>query len=85
LDGGCCAGYDTGMKFVSMTGAELMKLASEEEAPELRAAGVTDQCEIRINEQGDIEVRRRGTWNVIGGLLGDYKSRIRRLTGHDWS
>ena len=26
-----------------------------------------------------------GTWAIIGGLLGDYQSRIKRLTGLDWS
>jgi len=74
-----------GMKFVEITGATLLQLANEDEIPGLRAAGVTDRCQVRINRQGDIEVRRGNSWNVIGGLLGDYESRIRKLTGQDWS
>ena len=37
------------------------------------------------NPQGDIEIQQRGSWVVIGGLLGDYAARIRTLTGLDWN
>ncbi len=73
------------MKFVEITGAMLMQLADDDEAPQLRSAGVRDDSQVRINPQGDIEILQRGTWSVIGGLLGDYKTRIRKLTGRDWS
>ena len=39
---------------------------------------------VRINEHGDIEVRRPGRWDVIGGLLGDYVDRVKVKTGLDW-
>jgi hypothetical protein len=72
------------MKFVQITGAELLQLATSDEVPELRAAGVHDDSLVRINPQGDIEVRQNGAWSVIGGLLGDFPARIKRLTGKDW-
>ena len=73
------------MQFVEISGAVLLMLADEDEAPQLRAAGVTDNSKIRINRQGDIEMLQQGAWAVIGGLLGDYESRIKKLTGLGWS
>lgn len=73
------------MKFVEITGDVLLKLAEKDEIPQLRAAGVTETSEVRINKQGDIELRQRGSWAVIGGLLGDYENRIKRITGLDWN
>jgi hypothetical protein len=52
---------------------------------ELRAAGLTDKCLVRINQQGDIEVRRRDRWDVIGGLLGEFDHRIKKETGREWA
>jgi hypothetical protein len=73
------------MKFVEITGAVLLHMAEAEEIPPLRTAGVTEDSKIRINQQGDIELLQHGSWRVIGGLLGDYRARIKRLTGLDWS
>jgi hypothetical protein len=73
------------MKFVEINGATLLKLTDSEEIPQLRAAGVMEDSQIRINPQGDIEILHRNGWTVIGGLLGDYENRIRKLTGLDWS
>jgi hypothetical protein len=73
------------MKFVEINGATLLKLVGNEEIPGLRAAGVSDKSQIRINPQGDIELFNHGSWSIIGGLLGDYENRIRKLTGRDWS
>ena len=73
------------MKFVEINGATLLRLADPQEIPQLRAAGVTDESKIRINPQGDVEILQRGGWTVIGGLLGDFESRIKKLTGLDWS
>ncbi|HTM53116.1 MAG TPA: hypothetical protein VL175_03775 [Pirellulales bacterium] len=73
------------MKFVEINGATLLKLTDENEVRQLRAAGVKDDSKIRINPQGDIELMQRGGWSVIGGLLGDYTSRIKKLTGLDWN
>ncbi len=72
------------MNFVEIDGAMLLQLVSEEEIADLRSAGVQDESQIRINPQGDIEIRRGGHWSIIGGILGDYANRIRRLTGKDW-
>ena len=77
--------WRAGMKFVEITGATLLKLTDSNEVPQLRAAGVTDESKIRINPQGDIEILQLGGWTVIGGLLGDYANRIKKLTGLDWS
>jgi len=75
------------MKFIEMRGSQLMHLLSPEEIKpeELRKAGLTDKCLVRVNLQGDIEVRRRNSWDVIGGLLGDYEHRIKQETGLDWA
>ena len=58
------------MKFVEITGALLMQLAEADEIPQLRSSGVKDDSKVRINPQGDIEIFQRGSWAVIGGLLG---------------
>jgi hypothetical protein len=75
------------MKFIEMSGATLKSLLSEDEMkPEqLASAGVSDESIVRVNEQGDIEVRRPDNWDVIGGLLGDFAERIRRGTGFEWA
>jgi hypothetical protein len=75
------------MKFIEMTGQTLARIVADDlTAPiDLKAASVTDGTIVRINEQGDIEVRRRADWDVIGGLLGDYDERVRAATGLDWA
>ena len=75
------------MQFFEMSGKVLLQIL-EKDGPtpeELTAAGVTDDSLIRINRQGDIEIRRRNRWDIVGGLLGDFESRIRRVTGLDWA
>lgn len=75
------------MQFIEMSGKALTRLVSEDElqADELARIGVTDESMVRINRQGDIEIRRRDRWDVIGGLLGDFDHRVRRETGLDWA
>ncbi len=73
------------MKFVEITGATLLELADSDQIDGLHAAGVTEKSKIRINPQGDIEIHQKGGWSIIGGLLGDYANRIRKLTGLDWA
>ena len=75
------------MQFIEMTGATLKSLLAEDEmdAAQMLSAGVTDTCIVRVNQQGDIEVRRPEGWDVIGGLLGDFVDRIRAKTGFDWA
>lgn len=72
------------MRFIEMSGATLLELADEDQVPQLREAGVSDTVRIRINPQGDVEMLKGSHWSVIGGLLGDYAHRIKRLTGQDW-
>jgi hypothetical protein len=74
------------MKFVELTGRTLARIVREDEIPgtDLSSVGVLDDSVVRINEQGDIELRRTDGWDVIGGLLGDFRSRIRQHTGMEW-
>ena len=74
------------MRFVELSGMTLVQLINDDEIPEsdLRNAGVTDHSVVRVNEQGAIELRREKGWDVIGGLLGDFHTRIRRHTGMEW-
>ena len=74
------------MRFIEMTGRTLAQVinAGELHAVDLSAAQVEPETIVRINEQGDIEVRRQDQWDVIGGLLGDYRERAKRVTGLDW-
>ena len=74
------------MKFVEVTGKSLAQIVNEGElsAADLAAVGIADDTIVRINEQGDIEVRRRDGWDVVGGLLGDYEERVKRISGLEW-
>lgn len=75
------------MRFIEMTGRTLARVVTEKElsGADLVRARITDDTVVRINEQGDIEVRRRDQWDLIGGLLGEYAERIQRITGLDWA
>lgn len=75
------------MGFIEMTGATLRSLLLEDELPPggLEAAGVHEGAIVRINRQGDIEVRRPQGWEVVGGLIGSFEARIRDVTGLDWA
>jgi hypothetical protein len=75
------------MRFIELSGEQLMSILEADEVTpaELKSAGLTPNCLVRINMQGDIEVRRRESWDVIGGLIGDYENRIRRASGRDWA
>ena len=75
------------MKFIEMTGQSLLHVITDSDltAEDLRVAGVTESSLVRINQQGDIEIRRRDCWDVVGGLLGEFDKRIRQETGLDWA
>lgn len=75
------------MKFIEMTGATLDEIISDGElhSQDLNAAGVSVDSIVRVNQQGDIEVRRALKWDVIGGLLGNFEERIKKTTGYDWA
>jgi hypothetical protein len=74
------------MLFVEMTGKTLAQIVNQGELREadMAAAGIREETIVRVNAQGDIEVRRRDGWDVVGGLLGDYEERVRRISGLDW-
>jgi hypothetical protein len=75
------------MKFIEMTGKTLKNLISDDElhVDDLSSADVYDDTIVRVNQQGDIEVRRHDRWDVIGGLLGNYELRMKNETGLDWA
>jgi hypothetical protein len=75
------------MQFIEMTGKALKRLIVDDElhAGDLGSTGIEDDTIVRVNRQGDIEVRRTDRWDVIGGLLGNYEQRIKRETGLDWA
>lgn len=75
------------MRFIEMTGKMLQEIVQDDELHlgDLTSAGVLADTIVRINEQGDIEVRRSDRWDVIGGLLGDYEHRIQKKSGLDWA
>lgn len=75
------------MAFIEMTGATLDRIISEDELhhDNLDEAGVRDTTIVRVNRQGDIEVRRREGWDVIGGLIGEFEDRVKIETGLDWA
>ena len=75
------------MKFIELTGRILQRLVSQDElhAGDLASTGIEDDTIVRINRQGDIEVRRPDRWDVVGGLLGDYEQRLKAETGLDWA
>jgi len=75
------------MQFIEMTGKTLKRIIADDELrpEELAASGVTDETIVRVNRQGDVEVRRADRWDVIGGLLGNYEQRVKRETGLDWA
>ncbi len=75
------------MEFIELTGKALFRLAGQDgmNTDELAAIGVTEDSIVRINRQGDIELRRAERWDVIGGLLGDFESRVKKETGLEWA
>ena len=75
------------MSFIEMTGTTLERIVADDELHhgDLAAAGVNGQTIVRVNRQGDIEIRRPSGWDVIGGLLGNYEQRIKQETGLDWA
>jgi hypothetical protein len=73
------------MKFIEMSGKTLLKLVNQEEMEALKLAGITEHSLVRVNLQGDVEVRQRAGWGIIGGMLGDYEARIKKTTGLEWA
>ena len=74
------------MQFIELTGKTLLDLVTEGEIDfkQLHDAGVCGDSILRINKHGEIELRRRSEWVLVGGLLGNFEERLHRLTGLDW-
>ncbi|MEK6247988.1 MAG: hypothetical protein N2C12_07400 [Planctomycetales bacterium] len=75
------------MKFIELSGSVFRDVVNEDEMPEnaFEDAGIKNHSVLRINQQGDIELRRTDSWDVIGGLIGDFENRIRSATGLEWA
>lgn len=74
------------MRFIELTGRQLEVVINDGElhTADLDASGVGPDSIVRVNQQGDIEVRCPNKWAVVGGLLGNFEERIRETTGFDW-
>ena len=75
------------MEFIEMVGETLLRVVRHDgpSPEELARIGVDGQSIVRVNRQGDIELRRFDRWDVIGGLLGDFEARVKEATGLDWA
>lgn len=75
------------MAFIEMSGKTLLQVVRPDgpSPEELARVGVVDSSIIRINQQGDIEIRRVDRWDVIGGLLGDFEAKVKQATGLNWA
>lgn len=74
-------------EFIELTGKTLVDLVNDGEIDigELHRAGVTGDSILRVNQHGEIELRRRDRWDMVGGLIGNYEKRLHNLTGLDWA
>lgn len=75
------------MQYIEMTGKQLISVMEHDElnAHQLEASGVEPDSIVRVNRQGDLEIRRRDGWDVVGGLLGDFDKRVELATGLNWA
>lgn len=73
--------------FIEMTGKTLADMLEDDELGVVNLAdvGVTDDTVVRVNRQGDIEVRRAEGWDILGGLIGEFENRVKKATGLDWA
>lgn len=75
------------MEFIELSGKTLLDVVNEGEidVKELRDSGLTGDSIVRINKFGEIELRQRKGWEMVGGLLGHFEDRLQRMTGLDWA
>lgn len=75
------------MPFIELTGDTLLDIINDGEIKpdELHKAGVRSRSILRVNEHGELEVRKTDGWEMVGGLLGNYEDRLRDVTGLDWA
>jgi hypothetical protein len=74
------------MEFIEMSGRTLLRVitANEVKPEDLSKIGLTKESIVRVNRQGDLELRSARSWELIGGLLGNFEERIKKQTGLDW-
>lgn len=74
------------MEFIELSGKTLLHVVTDVEwtAEDLARVGVKPESILRVNRQGDVELRSPQGWEVIGGLLGNFAERVRHHTGLDW-
>lgn len=74
------------MPFIELTGKTLLDLVNDGELDlrQLRQSGVGGDSILRINEYGEIELRARDEWQLVGGLVGDFEHRLQQMTQLDW-
>lgn len=73
-------------QFIELTGKTLLDLVNEGEIDfkQLHDAGVRGDSILRINRYGEIELRSRSNWILVGGLIGVFEERLMNLTGLEW-
>ena len=74
-------------EFIELTGKTLLDVVNEGEIDlkQLHDAGVTGDSILRINRHGEIELREKANWVLVGGLLGNFEERLISLTGLNWA
>ncbi len=79
-------GKDMNKQFIELTGKTLLDVVNEGEVDfkQLHEAGVRGDSILRINRHGEIELRGKANWILVGGLIGNFEERLMNLTGLDW-
>ncbi len=74
------------MPFIELTGQTLLEVVNDGEIDihELHAAGVHGTSILRVNEHGEIELRTRLGWKLVGGLIGNFEERLCNITGFEF-
>tara|TARA_R110002111_G_scaffold229407_1_gene290659 strand:- start:239 stop:466 length:228 start_codon:yes stop_codon:yes gene_type:complete len=75
------------MQFIELTGKTLLDVVNEGEIDlrELHDSGVVGDSILRINIHGEIELRCKSSWKMVGGLIGSFEERLMKLTHLDWA
>lgn len=75
------------LQFIELTGKTLLDVVNEGEIDlkQLHDSGVTGDSILRINMHGEIELRCRDKWMLVGGLIGNFEDRLTKLTGLTWA
>ena len=74
-------------EFIELTGKTLLDVVNEGEIDfkQLHDAGVNGDSILRINRYGEIELRCKDAWMLVGGLIGNFEERLMNMTGLDWT